>query len=203
MIPPRPDPAGIGGSRADALTFARVPARLLGLVLIAWTSASCGLGSTSSYFDAGPPTDRGLPAAAGETVLLAFADVAARPGDTVELVGVAIRDPSVAVSPSLRVILRKDTANAGVGAGYPGELPPEIPLSALRDPVGLTLRPEDGVAQLLIELAAPSQTLSYSGVDLTFRVDGGSEQTESFPAAGKVCVAPARPQGCAVEHTSF
>ena len=156
--------------------------------LIAGLGASGG--AAASYFDTGPATIRGLPAAAGEAVLVGFGDVAAKPGDKVEFVGVALAEPSTSVTPGLRILLRRDTGNAGVGAGYPAELPPEIPLGALRLPAGLTLQADDGTAQLILALAAPPDTLTYKGVDVTFRVNGGGEQTQRFPAAGKVCGPP-------------
>ncbi|MGH2466749.1 MAG: hypothetical protein ACRDGL_03350 [Candidatus Limnocylindrales bacterium] len=137
------------------------------------------------------------PSHVGEQSLLGVDELRANRGDTVELVSAqAVGGPREGVT--AYVLRLVETGGGGVG-GISGDLFGDgLSFSRYAKPLsGFTFKQADGPIQVVMRVVLNQPgAVSFSAVDVTFRIDGGSLRVQELPTQGRVCFDDPTPATC-------
>jgi hypothetical protein len=165
------------------------------VLALAILAVSCG-GPGSAYFEQPESTLVNGPATAGGQALVGIVELAARPGDRVELKGLELTGADRgAFKP---YVLRLKETGGGIGGTDGDTFGDGLSFARYaRDLAGFVFTSQDGDVQVVSAFrSARKARLSFTGAVLLFSVNGGAGQEELFPAAGVLCFDSPRPAAC-------
>jgi hypothetical protein len=158
--------------------------------------AGCTATPSESYFAPINGIDIGGPGRPGVQSLLGIADIRARGGDTVELVSATALGASAADVSSY--VLRLSETHGGIGGIQGDTFGDGLSFAAYAKPLaGFTFSAADGEIEIVLRLTSRQPGhVAFSSVDLTFRVNGGTERVQRLPTAGTICFGNPPPSSC-------
>jgi hypothetical protein len=141
-----------------------------------------------AYFDFGSPTSRSAPIPPGEPAIVGTSVGEVRAGDRVTFVSLELTGlvgaTSAQVEPLLAIVAE---SRSTIGIGAVRDVPPEIDVGAYRALRARSLASSDGPFAIAVRLTMPDHEVSFASARLTFRIGDGEPQTQTIPAAARLC----------------
>ena len=160
-----------------------------------------GCSSPPPYFDVNSEIHQAGPAAVGETIYVGVAFLRSREGDTVELEGLELVDPTLGAAEveSFAVDMR---GVEGDSIGFVAESDPmssAATLAALAPIEGFRFSAAESWHPIAIVTGITDDepgNVGFRAITLLFRVNDGPIQRQEIPSGVLVCVADPRPDSC-------